>query len=338
MIDDYPQLLNYWFVLCQSTQLKNKPLQRTLLGQPVVLFRSTNGQASAFIDRCPHRNAPLSSGWVQEGRLVCPYHGWQFNGEGTCQLVPGLCAESGHPARTAVAHSVIEQDGFIWVCPQAQPTVQPPRLQYLHHKDYAHFFGEVTMSGSLPDAIENFLDGTHTHFVHSGLIRTEGNRKRVSAIVRRKVDSVEAEYPDEGQQSGLISQLFGAGIDDVFGRFSLPSIAQLEYRAKSVTRMLITLCFTPETNDSLRVHAYVVGQAPPLLRWLAVPVIKLLFLQAFQQDRQIVELQTANIKRFGGEQYVYTELDLLRPHINRLLKYGPFAADDSFEKRIQMMM
>jgi len=341
MIDDYPELLKHWYIVCQSNQLRNKPLARTLLGQPIVLFRSQTGQAIAFVDRCPHRNAPLSAGWVNAGNLVCPYHGWQFNSTGDCQLVPGLCATdepANPPARRVSSYPVVEQDGLIWVYPGEPPSASPRHFDHLDTPGYTHFIAEVSMTGSLPDAIENFLDGTHTHFVHSGLIRTEGQRKKASAIVRRKVDSVEAQYPDEGQQSGLISKLFGAGIDNVYGRFTLPSLAQLEYRSRENVRMLITLCFTPTTADTLSVFAVVVGQAPALVGWLAAPIIKVLFWQAFQQDRKIVALQTANLKRFGGEHYTYTDLDLLRPHIIRLLKHGPFPPDDKFEKRIQMLI
>ena len=51
-------------------------------------------------------------------------------------------------------------------------------------------------------------------------IRSQGVRKSVTAIVRRGAASVEAEYPDEGQQSGIISRWFGAGVDDVRGEGS----------------------------------------------------------------------------------------------------------------------
>lgn len=39
--------------------------------------------------RCPHRLAPLSEGRVDAaGRLECPYHGWSFNGDGSCHSIP----------------------------------------------------------------------------------------------------------------------------------------------------------------------------------------------------------------------------------------------------------
>src|SRR5258708_39778335 len=129
MIDDYPELLKPWYIVCQSNQLRTKPLARTLLGQPLVLFRSQAGRATAFVDRCPHRNAPLSAGWVKAGNLICPYNGWQFNAGGDCHLVPGLVASaeaSPALARRVGTYPVMEQEGLIWVFPGPSPSA-PPR-------------------------------------------------------------------------------------------------------------------------------------------------------------------------------------------------------------------
>ncbi len=341
MMNTYPELYKHWFILCQSRQLRGRPLQRSLLGVPLVLFRSADGQPAALVDRCPHRNAPLSSGRMNDGRIVCPYHGWQFGGGGQCQAVPGLVGEAGHPARKAEARAVVVLDGFVWAYAGAGevPATGPRRFDFLNQKGTARFVGEAVVNAALPDVLENFLDGAHTHFVHAGLIRAEGKRKEMTAIVRRRHDGVEAEYLDEGQQSGLIAKLFGADIDDVFGRFILPSVAQLEYRARGQTKMLITLYFTPQEEYSQRLFAVVVGRAPQWAAWLAVPVIKLLFWQALRQDQAILELQTRNMRSFGGPQYVYTELDVLGAHILRLLKHGPSAEFEPMpEQRLKMMM
>ena len=79
-----PGLHNQWFIACRSSQLRRRPLARTVLGRPLVLFRPGPGQAAALVDRCPHRNVPLSHGRVAGGRLACPYHGWEFDRQGIC--------------------------------------------------------------------------------------------------------------------------------------------------------------------------------------------------------------------------------------------------------------
>jgi hypothetical protein len=80
----------------------------------------------------------------------------------------------------------------VWVYPQAgvSPTFLPRRLAHLQTPGYFHFFGETVLDGALPDVLEIFLDGTHTHFVHSGLIRTGG----IVKILLRSYGAVRIEW------------------------------------------------------------------------------------------------------------------------------------------------
>lgn len=306
---------HFWFVICESRELKHKPLARSLLGQALVLFRDEQGKAAVLVDRCSHRNAPLSKGWLSEGQIICPYHGWRFDGSGTCQLVPGLCQQSLHHTRNIQAYAVHEQDGFVWVSlapAQNTPTIPLPITGF---KRISHQF---QLQAKLIDALENFLDGTHTHFVHAGIVRKEQpKRKEVKVIVRGQGDRVEAHYL-EGKQSGIVNEWFGGNIDSSLGRFILPSTVELEYRAGTESRFLIRLYFTPEQEDHLRVFALAQGTSGPLPSWLIVGPLRFLLNQVVKQDRKILELQQANLERFGGEHYTSTELDLMRPQILRL--------------------
>ncbi len=76
-------------------KLRDKPVRVQVAGTAYVLFRDAAGQAGALLDRCPHRFAPLSQGWVKNGRLTCPYHGWHFDREG--------CGKS--PSQPSLTHS-----------------------------------------------------------------------------------------------------------------------------------------------------------------------------------------------------------------------------------------
>ena len=78
--DNYPR--NMWWVAARSDEIKGKPVSRWLLETPVVLYRLEDGTPAALYDRCPHRWAPLSEGHVEGNKIICPYHGMQFNIEG----------------------------------------------------------------------------------------------------------------------------------------------------------------------------------------------------------------------------------------------------------------
>ena len=102
----------------------NTPLlddfQQSQFGIPMVLVR-LNGVPAAFLDRCPHRNVPLSAGTVVNGSLQCGYHGWRFAGDGACLEVPGLCGEPDMRGRRATSFPVVEKDGFVWVYARIRP-------------------------------------------------------------------------------------------------------------------------------------------------------------------------------------------------------------------------
>ena len=81
--------LEMWYVAALSNELTDKPLGRTLLNEPVVLFRTADGTVNALEDRCCHRFLPLSAGTLEDNGVRCGYHGLLFNGDGKVIEIPG---------------------------------------------------------------------------------------------------------------------------------------------------------------------------------------------------------------------------------------------------------
>ncbi|HYN84075.1 MAG TPA: Rieske 2Fe-2S domain-containing protein [Pyrinomonadaceae bacterium] len=80
---DKPGVTRFFHPVLPARKLKDKPVRVVLDGRAHALFRDSRGRAAALLDRCPHRFAPLSAGRVRpDGRLACPYHGWNFDAEG----------------------------------------------------------------------------------------------------------------------------------------------------------------------------------------------------------------------------------------------------------------
>jgi len=313
---------HHWFVACEATALGSAPLARTIQDAPLVLFRDGDGRAAALLDRCPHRNVPLSAGRMTEGLLECGYHGWRFDGTGTCRLVPALATEPDRKARRATVYPTVEQDGFVWV--YSTPDVTPIRQPYEFPKvdeRYATIRRSVTMPGPMRHALENALDVPHTAFLHRGLFRGAGERHEVTAIVRTSGRGVEAEYVGEPRPPGLAGRLLSpsGGIVEHWDRFLLPSIAQVEYRLGPENHLLVTSLCTPETDFRTRLFAVVSFRlrAPG---WIVRPLLTPIAMRILRQDARILAAQSATIRRFGGEQFMSTEIDVLGSHIWRLLK------------------
>ncbi len=337
---------NAWYPVCRSKQLRKSPLKRQLLGQDLVLFRDANRSPVALQDRCPHRNVPLSEGWVTAGEIVCPYHGWRFNVRGECTEIPGRCIQKMRQSFAAVRFAVVEQQDLIWVyaSPDVIPETRPYLLPEYATPGFSSLVWETELNTTLPRLAENFLDGTHTHYVHNGLIRKQSKKRQaVQVKVVCTSNQVEAQYLNDPSLSGMIRKLLAPGSKsiDAFGRFLVPGIAQLEYRSDKQFQLYISACMSPITQDRQRVFAVMTFRwGPPnfLARCLATPLFRL----ALKQDKHIVEIQSENIQRYQEERFAYTELDLLAPHIQRLLKSHargtPPDPDYYQERHIEMMI
>ncbi|HTA38845.1 MAG TPA: Rieske 2Fe-2S domain-containing protein, partial [Candidatus Acidoferrales bacterium] len=197
-----------WWPVCTSRELqRQRPLARTLCDVPLVLFRDSAGLAAVALDRCPHRNAPLSAGRVRDGELECGYHGWRFDAAGRCTHVPGLQPDvrSNKPVNRVVASA--EAGGMVWA--SLEPPAGPPSLRDPDGGATAcdSFVMTDRLTCGLVEAAENFLDGFHTHFVHAGLVRMPSRRQRVAVVTSEIPNGVMATYRGEGVQSGLLSRL-----------------------------------------------------------------------------------------------------------------------------------
>ena len=142
------------------------PQALQLLGQPLVLWRTAQGEPVLLADRCPHRGARLSMGRVAQGRLQCPYHGWQFDAQGACALVPATPGFT-PPASSAVRRfGVRVAHGLLWCDVSGQAAHLPPNLSHLPGRRLV--YGPFDVATSAPRAVENFLDTSHFAFVHEG--------------------------------------------------------------------------------------------------------------------------------------------------------------------------
>lgn len=317
-------LRDAWFVACASSELRRKPLARTIQGVPLVLFRDHQGRAGALLDRCPHRNVPLSIGEVaKDGTLQCAYHGWRFDREGACRAIPALVGEPGQRGRRAPRFAVEERQGFVfvWATPDANPTREPHHFAYADAPGYTTVRQTVVARATLWSTIENALDVPHTAFLHRGLFRSSSRGIEIVAKVRRTADRVEAEYLGEPRPPGLVARILSpsGGLVTHFDRFLLPSIAQVEYRIGDENHLLVDAAMTPVDELETVIHA-VVSFKLRIPGAAIAPFVKPLALRIFGQDATILERQTEVLERFGGEQFVSTEIDVLGRHVLRLLR------------------
>jgi len=321
-------LPHQWFILAMSSELKREPIGRRLMGTPLALFRDNEGKVGALLDRCPHRNVPLSDGEVaKDGAIQCPYHGWRFDRGGTCVAIPSFTGALDNRARNCTAYPAMEQQGFVWVystpfdASGAMPDKRPHVFARADDPGYVTVRQAIDQNGTLFSALENALDVPHTAFLHRGLFRSESRGITLKVKISRAQDRCTAEYCGEPRPPGFMARVLSPSGGEVqhWDRFIVPSIAQVEYRIGDENHVLADTAMTPISDFETRLWG-VVSLKTRLPGRVVEPFVKPIGLRVLKQDAVILQKQTDTVKHFGGEQFTWTEIDVLGKHIWRLLK------------------
>ena len=137
-----------------------------VLSEDLTLYRGETGTPYLIGGRCAHRCTVLHTGWVQNERIRCMYHGWQYDGTGRCTAMP---AERGVLPDVKIAgYPVHEYAGLLFAymgsgpapaveLPRKPALEEPGRLRFVRYQEWDYNFFQGT---------ENSLDATHVSYVH----------------------------------------------------------------------------------------------------------------------------------------------------------------------------
>ena len=169
------------------------------MGENYVVFRGQDGQVRVFLDRCPHRLAPLSMGSCEGDSLRCVYHGWVFDADGVCVEIPALGVDATLPARARLEGpaAIAESHAMVFIAPEA-PLTRIPNITAA--SDPSFMKGDlpvIVTRGSAGLLADNFLDMAHFPFIHTGTFGAGEAREVPNYTVTRDGYSFEAAYEHE---------------------------------------------------------------------------------------------------------------------------------------------
>ncbi len=115
-----------WYPVALSNGIEpGRSAGTRLFDQELCIWRDTEGMAHAWEDRCPHRGTRLSFGFVRGNRIACLYHGWQYDGQGQCRLIPAH-PDLEVPATIRVARYYCKEAlGMLWVYSDREAATSP---------------------------------------------------------------------------------------------------------------------------------------------------------------------------------------------------------------------
>lgn len=163
--------INNWYVACVAAELQDAPRRVRILAHDLVVFRTAEG-IKCLSDLCCHRGASLSVGVCKDNQIECPQHGWLFDGNGKCTLIPaGIKTPTEPPKRARVpAYPVEEKYGLVFVFlgdldesqRPAIPDIMPEWDTDKWHKDVITRHKDINYIRMC----ENYNDPCHVHYIH----------------------------------------------------------------------------------------------------------------------------------------------------------------------------
>jgi phenylpropionate dioxygenase-like ring-hydroxylating dioxygenase large terminal subunit len=246
-------LKNKWYLICPSEELKNNILKKKIMGEDIILFRNPDGEITALENRCCHRNVHLSLGYLNNNRVVCGYHGWEYDKSGSCVKIPSQLPGDKIPPNARIkSYPVKEFNKWVWVFigdGDKSVNVNPTDIPEMNEWPFTH--KEYTFKADLEATAESLIDPYHIAFVHRNSIKSfMGQIKESPADFNLKFldDGVEGFY--RRANVGTKAEKVYFGNDENIGtriRFYYPNISRLEIRFKE--RILLILEHVMRVDD-----------------------------------------------------------------------------------------
>ena len=218
---------NAWYVIAWSEEVDRRPLQRTVLGEEIVLYRRQDGTAVALADRCAHRAYPLSAGHLVGDNLQCGYHGFEFDCTGACVRVP---AQERIPPRARVrAYPLVEAHRWLWIWmgdPEQAAATPVPDTHWMTDPAWDRVTHTRLFECGADLLHDNLLDLTHEAFLHQSSIGDEAVYENgVTVEVDGTTVSVDRFMPS-CHPSPLFAKVTGTSLVDRWHttEFQIPSV------------------------------------------------------------------------------------------------------------------
>ncbi len=292
-------LKDMWYFAVASSQLKEgKMLSKTMLGEPVLLGRDSNGKAFAMRDICPHQAVPLSKGCFDGKEVMCCFHGWKFDTSGTCTSIPSLTKDQDFPLCKIKTpnYPVREVRGAVWVF-FGDPTDDLPDVPEAPGLGEL-LYEQTTTTLLLPTHIDYaalaLIDPAHVPYIHNSWWW------RSAKALKPK----QKHYVPEGtgwtmvkhqpSKHSIMFQLFGQHIETEIS-FRLPACRReyIQFAGKTILAGISTLTPIDETHTELNHTTYWMF---PGTKFFVEPIVQYFVKEFLGQDQTVAKMQEGNLK------------------------------------------
>lgn len=305
-VNDDNLLRDLWYFAASSQEVKaGKHIRKMILGEPVLIGRTKNGEAFAMRDICPHRLVPLSAGKQidhnGEAVVECPYHGWRFGTDGVCRHMPSLVDGNPYdPSKVKVRHYPIhEKHGIIFVYVSSNPRftgnapIAPPEFGLRAEKP--KFVVSQIFNATMDNAVVGLMDPAHVGFVHNQWWwrpPSTGLRQKTKHFVPRHLGWAIERHAPSGN-SIAYRFVFGDNVTTEIC-FMLPGY-RWEVVENGKSQFFTLTCLTPLNENQTQIVQFTYWDNAPVLN-LMLPILPAMGKKFLSQDGHMVDLQNLGLQ------------------------------------------
>jgi len=147
-----------------------KPHSLDIFGTHLVAYEGEDRQIHILDGYCPHMGADLSRGCIEGNAVTCPFHGWQWGGDGVCAHIP--YAKRIPPKARIKSWQTLEQNRllFVWHDPEDGPPdaeVEIPRIEACFSDEWSDWrLVKWDIDTNCRELVDNVADMAHFGPVH----------------------------------------------------------------------------------------------------------------------------------------------------------------------------
>ena len=326
---------NCWYVIAWDHEIEADTLfSRTVINEPILVYRLADGAIVALEDRCCHRFAPLSAGRREGDAVRCGYHGLKFDAAGRCIEIPGMDKVPPQARVKTYPVAVKNKWVFVWMgAPDKADTALSPDNFSCDHPEWRNKPGYMHYDTDYRLICDNLLDFSHLSYVHEktlgGSAAIAQAHAEIETIPRGiRVTRRVRDVPPPPFYQRLRS--FETNLDRWFiYDFVLPGtllmhsggrpIADAEDDMRNAVRLHSCQTLTPETETSTHYffqQSHRAGEGDERI----VQSIYDSLVGAFNEDRDMITAQARNIARSPDAKMMPLAMDSALVQYRRLLE------------------
>lgn len=155
-------------------------LTMQIAGEPVIVLRDRDGGLRALSNVCRHRMSTLLEGRGNVRSIVCPYHAWTYNLDGSLRGAPAMGLNQAFCKEDTTLPAIRCEEWLGWIMVTLNPDAPPPAetlagvealVGYLGMENYREAFREeFRWATNWKVLAENFMESYHLPVCHAGTI------------------------------------------------------------------------------------------------------------------------------------------------------------------------